>query len=314
MVKTAEGILTSKVPPVFDLSARIAQGKNEGQSFPLDFIAHEESLRDLIRTITTTHQDLPPTGLRTEELDRIEDLPNGGWKAIAPMAFCPESVLIVHSPIVIGRVLALAEAVLPKDNPIVGIENVRFKKPLRHDVALQISPATEPVPANAEVSGRLLGRSGQRWLFSATKISNRPVSRWIDNAECTHSIDIQADPEAVITRFNLKTIGYKNFQPTKTEAVQVMMEGIIRAIVSYRGLDGRALLLNRMNHFSWPDDLANKMIKDCEATVTARPGKKLGAESPWRALEVKLTGDLGEGSFGFVEGHTTLTELVGSAA
>ncbi|MBT4488526.1 MAG: hypothetical protein HOC72_13355, partial [Rhodospirillaceae bacterium] len=110
VASVAERLLGAVVPAEIDECAAVMRAFRDGQASLLDMMSHEARLRGLIGDVVAAHADLPdPTGLRAEEFTVIERREGEYCLAHVPLAFCPESALIVHGPIILGRVAAVAE-------------------------------------------------------------------------------------------------------------------------------------------------------------------------------------------------------------
>lgn len=305
-------ILTETVPPALAEATRLADLHRKGTIAKLDLAAHDAKLRKVIEELVFGFAKVETrTGFRTFDYEIEDKSPGHAITAIAPMAFCPESALIVHAPIMLGRVIAIATNLLDQDNPVIGIKYVRIRKPIITDLRFTVTDTKPALTRNHVISGQLRTKQDQPFWFYGEELTDRPVAEWIDNHDIGEIAKITFDPENPVRHFLITTCDQRSSQTPLTlpEAVQILLETVIRTIVIHRNRDGRGILLAGIPEFNWPADLAERIAQNGDIDMLARPLGRMNANSPWHRVPVDCTGSLCTGTLDIAEARTTLSAL-----
>ncbi|MBT3400932.1 MAG: hypothetical protein HN420_13175 [Rhodospirillaceae bacterium] len=271
-------------------------------------------MRGLIGDVVAAHADLPdPTGLRAEEFTVIERREGEYCLAHVPLAFCPESALIVHGPIILGRVAAVAEGLLRPGEQVMAMARVRVRKPVRRNlkivVAREAAEAVFPDGPHPAIEGRLIIGGEASLRFAGWELPEEPVTRWIDNAIVDAGFSVEWLPggkgqlklswrPSSSTAFGMRAVSFP-------EALQVMLEMMVRAIVLTRGIDGRGLLLSRIGPMAWPSSLIDLIDSDFDIIATLSPTTERRKGRDWRRVPVHYQG---VGKASGIEGRALVAE------
>ncbi len=318
----AERLLSAVVPAEIDECAAVMRAFRDGEASLLDMMSHEARLRGLIGDVVAAHADLPdPTGLRADEFTITERRGDDYCQAHVPLAFCPESALIVHGPIILGRAAAIADKLLRPGEQVTALAKVRIRKPVRRN--LKIIVAREPAGAafpdgpHPAVEGRLLVNGEPSLRFAGWELPEEPVTRWIDNAIVAAGFSVEWLPggkgqlrmswrPSSSTDFGMRVVSLP-------EALQVTLEMMVRTIVLTRGVDGRGLLLGRIDSMAWPSNLVDLIASDFDIIATLSPTTERRKGRDWRRVPMRYQG-VGpasgiEGLALFAEGRVTLGSI-----
>lgn len=315
----------SKTPPERLLRdtvpAAIAGALKHGRESDLAAMAAELKVRDLVQAVIDAHRHLPaPTGLRTQEFAVVERSDDRAV-ATAPMAFCPESVLIVHGPIMVGRACAVAERLWGSDFHLTGVQRIKFRRPVRHDLILHLwrgVPADPLIAARAVVRGTLLGRDGDVIAFAGIE-GSPPVSAWIDNREVASLTRVAPVDDApgrhTITLAGPAETSADDLLPRSLpEAVQLLLEAMVRTAVLTRCSDGRTMLLGGVRYLTWPDDLLDRLRQGVTLVSTAKPLGRALPGAIWHPLAELFDGappaENLSARLDFAEAHTTMLSVL----
>jgi len=315
-------LLGETLPQVIDAAIAAARSHDRGEISLLEVMLHESRLRSLIAEVVAAHAEVAaPTGFRNHELEILETDRDGICIAHAPMAFCPESALIVHAPIMLGRLCALASRALGPDEVPVGMRSVRFHKPVRHDLELLLAldgraslPERQWQPA---LEGLLVTDRGRECRFRGHALTRRPVAGWIDNAVLaeTFALTRPSDGRAALLASVTPAPGslVPRYVGSPADAVQLLLETLIRAVVVTRNVDGRGLLLGGIESISWPADLATRIRRGIRILVDPRPSSEASPGKRWRRLPVGYREDAAPAQIlaelRLVEGRVTLGSI-----
>lgn len=311
VASAAESLLKAVVPAEIDECAAVMRAFRDGEASLLDMMSHEARLRGLIGDVVAAHADLPnPTGLRADEVTVIERREGEYCLAHIPLAFCPESALIVHGPIILGRVAAVAEGLLRPGEQVTAMARVRVRKPVRRNLKLIVArEAAFPDGPRPAVEGRLLIDGGASLRFAGWELPEEPVTRWIDNAIVDAGFSVEWLPggkgqlklswrPSPSTAFGMRAHSFP-------EALQVMLEMMVRAIVLTRGIDGRGLLLSRIGPMAWPSNLIDLIGSDFDIIATLSPTTERRKGRDWRRVPVHYRG---VGKASGIEGKALVAE------
>ena len=318
----AARLLKAVVPAEIDECAAVMRAFRDGEASLLDMMSHEVRLRDLIGEVVGAHAGLPePTGLRVDEFTIVERREDEYCLAHVPLAFCPESALIVHGPIILGRAAAIAEMLLRPGEKVTALDKVRFRRPVRRNLKMIVArePAVASLPEDSDpvVEGRLLINSRDSLRVSGWELPEEPVVRWIDNAivEAGFSVEWLSGGNGQL-RLSWRPPPSKAFGMrvvSLPEAVQVMLEMIILAVVLTRVIDGRGLLLSRIDSLAWPRNVVELVGAGFDIIATLAPTTERRKGRDWRRMPVHYQG-VGaasgiEGRALFAEGRVTLGSI-----
>jgi hypothetical protein len=288
-----ENILRDRVPAMIAMAGDVARRHRAGVASLIDLMMEEMKLRGLVEDVVAAYSgSTSGAGLRTDEYEILDLEPERLCIASAPMAFCPEAVLMVHAPIVIGRLAALAEKLAPGQT-VVGLRNITFNKPIVHDTVLVVGEAESATarygserPASR---GSLALSDGRRLSFGVFEDQARPVTRWIDNASIARLFRARlSGAEGVDISFGLEG-GREAMSPLNhAEAVQLLLEAVMRAIVLDRRTRNRAVLLSKIELIHWPEDLSSWFEAGFEFALWVRQEQDdRGQKRAWRRLAAR---------------------------
>jgi hypothetical protein len=318
--QAAARVLSETAPNTIAAAVRAASAFESGEGSRLDALAAEMALRLLVQDVVRAHQRLPgPTGLGTEDYE-VVDASDREATVRAPMAFCPESALIVHGPIMVGRVCAILQRLWGGTIRPVGLRRVKFHKPVRNDLAFSLWRGEGEAPdrgSDVVVSGTLLGSAGDDVGFAAVETES-PVAKWIDNREVTgltriepsnddrnrHTLSLTLRPQSEIDEL---------FPRSLPEAVQILLEAMSRTAVLTRNADGRGILLGGIRSMRWPADIADRIRTGISLSCLAKPFPRSSPGSIWRPLLITFEGCAPVNGLAarldFAEAHTTMTAI-----
>ncbi|MBK1732549.1 hypothetical protein [Thiococcus pfennigii] len=287
-------LFVNVAPRLLDDAAAAVRGYHAGTVSLVDWLAAESRVGDLLtyaERLLARHPAPQARAAGFADLDRTQP---GIVRASAPLAFCPESIFLVHGPIILGAVAALAEGLLSVGERLVGAEGVRFRRPVRHALTLTISETPQReggiLPS---VSGTLATDAGRRLWFTGRQRRAEPVIGWIDNGSARQLLPVDAlTTDAGDYRLQLAA-GVVAVGVPPAFAIQLILEAALRAIKLLRAGDGRAILLGGFRRLAVPTDLSSRLAAGIELNLTLSCPDHPPDRGTWTRLRAVVRSDDG---------------------
>ncbi len=318
-VTAGEHILRHRVPPAVEQAAAVARRYRDGTASLIDVMEQEAKLRCLVEDVMAAHAQTASYGsLRTDEFEVVEMEPGRRCMATAPMAFCPEAVLMVHAPIMMGRVAAIAER-LAVGQKIIGLQNVFIRKPVWHDTVIVVASGAGDIACGTAgdlaVRGQVLCSNGDVLRFAVYEDVDKPVALWIDNGEIARLFrPHKSAHDGAEFSFAVEAVQAGGSPIPHSHAIQLLLEAMMRGIVFSRRTDSRALLLTKIESLRWPKNLGDVLARGLELGLwLRRPARGGASKGDWHRLAM-CCAELSEmpcieADFKGVEGHVRFSDL-----